>query len=49
MSTHARSRIPVAVLPLPPAFQAVMLFSDVVQSAEPCPPPLSQLFLQVHT
>jgi len=46
VSTHARSRIPVAVAP---GLQAAMLFSHVVQSDEPCPPPLSQLFLQVRT
>src|SRR5438132_2375662 len=34
---------------LPPASRAAMLFGDAVQSGEPCLPPLSQLFLQVHT
>jgi hypothetical protein len=34
---------------LPWGFQAAMLFGDVVPETEPRPPPLIQLFLQVHT
>jgi len=36
-------------LPLPQELQAAMLFADVLREADPCPPPRSWFFLQVHT
>ena len=35
--------------PLPQELQAAMLFADVLREADPCPPPRSWFFLQVHT
>ena len=46
MSTQPRAK---SQSPLPRALGTAMLFSDVLQEAEPRLPPLSQFFLQVHT
>ena len=46
MSTQAET---IFRLPLPQELQAAMLFADVLREADPCPPPRSWFFLQVHT